>query len=215
MAAESTARSQRGQATLEHLGLALVLAIVLAAAAPWLAARLRPPEHPPRFVDAAAQPLVSAESWIGRNVNPLAGLQPWTLPRGRDDEPIGWFLRTAGPDLCLRVIRVPDPWSALACGAAMQAVARARALVQRPVATLTGPVRRGVSIALDPASAASGAVADALAYVRRLRGMPASRAWLTATVDLGAWAADAGISRGAGAARAAALGRLREGLRRP
>src|SRR6478736_2402326 len=93
-----THRVARGQATVEHIGLVALMAVLLSAAGLWLMREVQPPAHPPRFVDAAAQPLQSAESWVGRTLNPLAGLQPWRPPLGGIG-PIGRALRGAATAL--------------------------------------------------------------------------------------------------------------------
>lgn len=51
---------QRGQATVEWIGLTVALALLLALAATWTARELRPPERPPPVVERVAWPLGSA-----------------------------------------------------------------------------------------------------------------------------------------------------------
>ena len=85
--------AQRGQAAVESIGIAVLVALLLAAVSTWLVREVRPPERPPALIEAAAAPLT-------RDPAPFDYRYPlpppaFEMPRGRGDEPIGRVLRAA------------------------------------------------------------------------------------------------------------------------
>lgn len=91
---------ERGQATVEHVGLTLVVALLLAACAAWVVQEVRPPDHLPDVIGQVAAPL---EALDVRGVAPTGGLPPnLRVPESRRGEPgmlhsawdavVGWGL---------------------------------------------------------------------------------------------------------------------------
>src|SRR5512145_2647778 len=88
-----TRAAQRGQAAVETVGIAVLVALLLSAAAAWMVREVRPPDRPPPLVEAVAQPLTRPPGAL-EAMYPLT--RGFTAPRGRDDEPIGRVLRAIG-----------------------------------------------------------------------------------------------------------------------
>ncbi len=197
-------RAARGQATVEHVGLVALMAVLLSATGLWLVREVRPPAHPPRFVDAAAQPLESADSWVGRNLNPLAGLQPWRAPLGGIG-PIGRALRDAGAVLVGGVV-------AFNRGTVDRLLEHLDRMLHDPLDTLLVSLRGAYWAGSNPDEAALAAVRDLRAYVRDLRRAGWREAYLRLAHDAGAEAIDLALARGQAQARRLILRRLAERL---
>src|SRR5262245_8078309 len=195
---------QRGQATLEHVGMVALLALVLSAVGLWLVREVRPPDHPPRFVDAAAQPLVSADSWVGQYVDPLAGLQPWRAPRGREDEPIGRALRAGGRAGLVALQGVP----AFGQGAWDRLAQHLDAILDDPLGATLQSLRESWWVGTHPDEAVRELAREIGDYVEELRRLGPRGAYLRLAHDAGGEALDAALSRGGAAVRRLILGRL-------
>src|SRR5262245_54177736 len=188
---------QRGQATVEHVGMVALLALLLSAAGLWLVREVRPPDRPPRFVEAAAQPLVSADSWVGQYVDPLAGLQPWRAPRGRDDEPIGRVLRAGGRAGLVALQGVP----AFGQGAWDRLAEHLDAILDNPLEAALESARQGWWVGMHPDEAARQLAREMRDYVAELRRLGPRGAYLRLAHDAGGEALDAALSRGGAAVR--------------
>jgi hypothetical protein len=195
---------QRGQATVEHVGMVALLALLLSAIALWLVREVRPPDHPPRFIDAAAQPLVSADSWVGQYVNPLAGLQPWRAPRGREDEPIGRVLRAGGRAGLVALQGVP----AFGQGAWDRLTEHLDAILDDPLGAALQSLRESWWIGVHPDEAVRQLAREMRDYVEELRRLGPRGAYLKLAHDAGGEALDAALSRGGAAVRRLILRRL-------
>jgi hypothetical protein len=207
-------RAPSGQAAVEGIGIAVTIALALAAVSAWLLSEVRPPSRPPAFVEAVSAPLV-------RDPAPFENLYPlprpaFTLPRGRDDEPIGRALRALGRGTRDGLVLVAEMRQEFA-------VAYAERLRERGERFLHDPLG-GLAALPDPALLTpEGAVGQGLedaarlwAYAEELRSMPARRAALRASADAGALAADLTIEAAQSAAgkRIGRIGRDR-GSREP
>src|SRR5262245_22794776 len=195
---------QRGQATVEHVGMVALLALLLSAVGLWLVREVRPPDHPPRFVDAAAQPLASADSWVGQYVDPLAGLQPWRAPRGRDDEPIGRALRAGGRAGLVALQGVP----AFGQGGLDRLTEHLDAILHDPLGAALESVQETWWVGAHPDEAVRRAGRDLRDYALELRRLGPRGAYLRLAHDAGGEALDAALSRGAAAVRRLILGRV-------
>jgi hypothetical protein len=179
--------AQRGQATVEMVGITVMVALLLAAASAWLLREARPPSRPPAFIATVSTPLV-------RDPGPFDYRYPFPgprfeSPRGRDDEPIGRVLRGARGGIVIGwqmseafdrgfrarmrergAMLLDDPLGSLATAPDLE--------------TLTGvaTVRQGIDNARR-----------LWEYGRELRSMPAREAALRLSEDAGALAADIAI----------------------
>jgi hypothetical protein len=203
----AAAGAQRGQATVEHVGLAVVVALLLALVAVWLAREVRPPASPPRFVDAAAQPLESAESWAGRSVDPLLGLQPWRQPRGRDGEPIGRALRagaSAGAIWARGVV-------AQGRGGLQRLQQHLADIRRNPLRVVLENLRGAYWLSAHPQEAARQTAAALRDYVVELGRLGPEGAYLRLAHDSGREAVDLALARGQTELRRLILGRVVRG----
>jgi hypothetical protein len=196
-------RGESGQAALEGIGIAVVVAAALLAISTWLAREVRPPDRPPDAIAAVATPLVRDP-----------GLLEWRYPlpqevadlRGRDDEPIGQALRAAarrsraGVDLGLEMNAAFDR------AFKQRLRERGREFLDDPLEELAAMPNPAL---LTPDGAILQALQDAAAlwaYARELRSMPLRDAALRASEDAGRESADLAVEVGE------AL--LRRGIRR-
>jgi hypothetical protein len=169
-------RAQGGQATVETVGVAVMVALLLAAVSAWLVREVRPPDRPPAFIEAVATPLARDPAPFEFRY-PLP--RPFDMARGRDDEPIGRALRAAG-----RGVR-----EAAAFGIEMNrrcTLAFGMRLGERSLALLRDPVG-GI---LEPPGPDLPTSEEVGRYVEELRSMPARGAALRATEDVCAMGAD-------------------------
>ncbi len=207
-------RGESGQAALEGIGIAVVVAVALLATSTWLAREVRPPDRPPDAIAAVATPLVRDP-----------GLLEWRYPlpqevadlRGRDDEPIGRALRAAarrsraGVDLGLEMNAAFDR------AFKQRLRERGREFLDDPLA---GLVTFPDPDLLTPEGATLRALRDAAAlwaYAQELRSMPLREAALRASEDAGRNSADLAVEVGEALLRRGArrVGRGRRGPRPP
>ena len=186
-------RGESGQAALEGIGIAVVVAVALLAISTWLTREVRPPARPPDAIAAVATPLVRDP-----------GLLEWRYPlpqevadlRGRDDEPIGQAMRAlarrsrAGVDLGLEMNAAFDR------AFKQRLRERGREFLDDPLAGLTTLPDPDL---LTPDGATRRALRDAVAlwtYAQQLRSMPLRAAALRASEDAGRASADLAVEVG-------------------
>jgi hypothetical protein len=179
--------AQRGQAAVESIGIAVLVALLLGAVSAWLVREVRPPERPPAFIEAVSTPLVRDPAPFEFRY-PLP--RPFTMSRGRDDEPIGRALR----------ILAVGARDGIVLGYEMRQrfnEAYAERLRERGERFLRDPLDGLTELAdpdlLTPEGALQQALRDAARlwdYSERLRSMPLRQAALTASGDAGTLAAD-------------------------
>jgi hypothetical protein len=187
--------AQRGQATVEAVGVAVMVALLLAATTAWLLREVRPPGEPPAVIEAAARPL-ARDPWPLELRYPLPPA-PFDIPRGRDDEPIGRALRILARGAGEGVVVAAEMRQAFARAYAERLLERGREFLEDPLTELPDPEL------LTPEGAVGAGLRNAEAlweYARELRSLPLREAALRASADAGALAADLTIS---GAKRAA------------
>ena len=173
---------QRGQAAVEAIGVAVMVALLLAAVTAWLLREVRPPDRAPPFIEAVATPLERGPAPFEFRY-PLP--RPFDLPRGRDDEPIGRALRAAGlgvRDAATLVVAMQQRCS-LAFG--MRLGDRSLEILRDPVGAL-----------LEPPGADGLTREEAERWIAELRAMPGRDAALQATEDVCEVGADAAVEVG-------------------
>ena len=169
-------RAHGGQATVETVGVTVMVALLLAAVSAWLVREVRPPARAPAFIEAVATPLARDPAPFEFRY-PLP--RPFEMPRGRDDEPIGRALRAAG-----RGVR-----EGVAFGIEMNrrcTLAFGMRLGDRSLALFRDPVG-GI---LEPPVGELPTSEEVRRYAEELRAMPARDAALRATADACALGAD-------------------------
>lgn len=189
-----TPSRQAGQATVEHIGVVVVVALLMAAVSLWAAGNMRPSAAPPPI----------ASTVVGHLQNEAPGSPAYRFPaagsslefvHGGGDEPIGRFLKGIGR-LTRDVVVIGGP--ALARGFVERTKQRAVDMVRDPLGTIrdtiTGLANGNPNI-LAVIRDRVGEIGD---YVVSLRGMTREEMIRTVAQDLGAAGADFVIDRGRG-----------------
>lgn len=182
-----------GQAILEHLGIVLIVAVVVAASV-WAAGELRPPDRPPGFVQRAAAPLSQPATPAGppaiptgRPASPFS-TWPYPLPRGpRRASIFRRALRVAG-----RIVRVSGE-TGFVFGKAfvLRLKDRAVMLVRHPERFITDFVDQIRHLEEDPIGTLGGdQIQRVRDYVRLLRSLPPREAVRRLAEDAGSFGAD-------------------------
>ena len=172
---------------MESIGIAVLVALLLAAVSAWLVREVRPPSRPPAFIEAVSKPLVRDPAPFEFRY-PMP--RPFTMARGRDGEPIGRAMR----------MLARGAQDGLLLGYELQAVfalAYAARLAERGEQLLRDPLGGLVAVpGPDPAHEEPprrGAPRDGsrlVDYVRTLRSMSPREAARTVSADLGTFGAD-------------------------
>jgi hypothetical protein len=179
--------AQGGQAAVESIGIAVLVALLLAAVSAWLVREVRPPDRPPAFIEAVSKPLVRDPAPFEFRY-PMP--RPFTMARGRDDEPIGRAVH----------MLVRGAKDGVLLGYELQAVfalAYAARLGERGEELLRNPLGGLVAVPeLPPEGTARRADRDGgrlMDYVRTLRSMSPREAARKVSGDLGTFGADLSI----------------------
>lgn len=203
---------QRGQAAVETVGIAVMVALLLAAVSAWLVREVRLPDRPPAVIEAVSRPL---ERLPGRFEFTYPLTYRYPLPSG-GDAPIGRVLRAIGRGTRDGIVLSAEARNRFALGFGRRLRERAMELLHDPLGGLTEiDVRAMID---DDLFTPSGLLrrslrhADTLwEYAQELRSMPLREAALKASEDAGRLAADGVIEAG----RAALKRRIARTLRRP
>ncbi len=174
---------------MESIGIAVLVALLLAAVSAWLVREVRPPDRPPAFIEAVSKPLVRDPAPFEFRY-PMP--RPFTMARGRDDEPIGRAMR----------MLARGAQDGLLLGYELQAVfalAYAARLGERGEQLLRDPLGGLVAVP-DPDPPPEGASRRAdrdggrlMDYVRTLRSMSPREAARKVSGDLGTFGADLSV----------------------
>jgi len=207
-----------GQAGVEHLGIVLAVAALVGLVGAFVAREIRPPAHPPTFVDSAARPLDRADDPGGALGELLVAKRlsdQIRTPRGR--APIGRALRRAAHAVAVANALGSEGLRTAAFGFQERLVERGQAFVEDPVGTALRELRATIRAGARPDATARAGAAAAIDYVEELGRMPPREAYLRLMHDIGTTGADALIDRGRSTAARALLRRLRARIaaRRP
>jgi len=200
-------RWQRGQAAVEGIGIAVIVAILLAAVTSWLVREVRPAARPPDLVGAAAAPLTREPGPFDARY-PLPPRFATSWRGGGSDEPIGRFLRRVAGGVRDGAVLARDMDRAFVRGFGNRLELRGREVLDDPFGALVGLSRDPDFLA--PSGAFRRAVENARAlwdYAQELRDMPLRQAALRASEDAGGLAADGAVE----AVRVALTRRIRAG----
>lgn len=217
-------RWSSGQATLEHIGLVLVIALMFGAVGTWAARELRPTGPPPPIIERVAAPLLGGAQGGASARAPEAGA--WRAPGGAPRSPVagmrgmaramervaggsigGAVATSAGGRGAMR--RVWDGflwWGALNVDGQIEAGkgfleqigVRAEDLVKDPVKTVEGAIDR---LSRPPVTSTADRVARIVRALSGIGDRPFRESFLGISRDLGGLGADwliAKFARGAG-----------------
>lgn len=185
----STRWASSGQATLEHLGVTLAIALLMATLGTWVVREVQPPDHAPALIQRIAQPLMAqmappipsdARVRLRREAERASGEKG--LLRSAFDAVLSWGTLNVDGEI------------EMARGFLDQVGVRAEDLVKHPVETLAGAVQ---SLTRDPVKETAGRVSDIAGYLSDLGKKPFRVAFLNVSRDLGGVAADWLIARAA------------------
>lgn len=196
---------------MEHVGVVIVVALLVASLSLWAAQNMRPSGTPPPVVSTIMEHLDEAAR-VPPEFAFLYGGSPLRVMRGSGDEPIGRFLKRAGR-LARDVVVIAGP--ALAKGFTERVRERAVDMLRDPIGTIkdtiTGLARGNPNIL----AVIRDRVGDIGTYVEALRGMSREEMIRAVAEDLGAAGADFVIDRGRGYVVREGIGKVRERLSRP
>jgi hypothetical protein len=202
---------QAGQATVEHIGVVVVVALLMASLSLWAAQNIRPSPAPPPIVASIVDHLQQEAPGSPGYRFPAVGA-PFTAVRGTDDEPIGRFLKGT-VRLARDVVVIGGP--ALAKGFVERVKERAVDMVRDPIGTaedtITGLAQGNPNIL----AVIRDRVGDIGDYVEALRGMSREEMIRTVAEDLGAAGAEFVIDRGRGYILREGISKARGRLSRP
>ena len=203
-------RGSGGQATVEHVGLTVVVALLLSAVAVWVAGTPWAPDSPPRVIEHVAAPLSgAADSIAGATPAVVAA----TAIRGSMERVAG--PRAGEPGLARRAWDGLLWWGALNVDGQIEAGRgfleqigiRAEDLVRDPVKTIEGAVER---LSKPPITSSAVRVGRIVKTITTAGDRPFRETFLGVSRDLGGIGADWLVSkfaRGAGELLAGVLGR--------
>ncbi|HMN98006.1 MAG TPA: hypothetical protein PKD59_01190 [Miltoncostaeaceae bacterium] len=182
------ARTERGQAAVESVGVTVTIALLVAVLAVWTAGNIRPSAAPPDVIGHVADPL----GFTARRVEQAWSrddLPPWldTGARGRGDRPIGRFIGRVGEGARGAVglgIAFDEGWQS---GIQPVVRRRMREFLRDPVGSASSVDLADTAIGLIQRS---GRLPD---YIRMLRAMPPREAARRLGHDLGATTGDVGF----------------------
>lgn len=189
MSHASTRWASSGQATLEHLGVTLAIALLMATLGTWVAGEVRPPDRAPALIEHITEPLMAqmppaipadARFRLRQEAERTAGEKG--IFRRAFDAVLSWGTLNADGEI------------EMARGFLDQLGVRAEDLVKHPVETLTAAVQ---SLTRDPVKETAGRVSDIAGYLSDLGKKPFRVTFLNVSRDLGGMAADWLIARAA------------------
>lgn len=185
----STRWASSGQATLEHLGVTLAIALLMATLGTWVAGEVRPQGRAPALIERISEPLMAqippsipadAHFRLRREAERSAGEK--SIFRRALDGVLSWGMLNVDGEI------------EMARGFLDQLGVRAEDLVKHPVETLSAAVQ---SLTRDPVKETAGRVSDIAGYLSHLGKKPFRETFLNVSRDLGGLAADWLIARAA------------------
>ena len=184
-----------GQATLEHIGVTLVIALLLGVVGTWAVREVRPPTSPPDILTHVMAPLTAlAQASDARGV--FRGASP-ARPMERRGGEVGLTRRVWGGFLWWGELNV-DGQIAAGRGFLEQIGIRAEDIVKDSVTTITGAAGR---LSKPPVTGSANRVASIVGQLMTIGDRPFRKSFLGISRDLGGLAADwliAKFARGVG-----------------
>ncbi len=201
------ARRDPGQATVEQIGIVVVVALLLAAVSVWVSAAVRDAGRPPPVVERVLAPQAPVAPALD-TPHPDIGVAPRPR-RGRLSGILRATARTAR-----RVTRLAGAGGvAFAQGFAGGLATTVREAASDPAGILAGGGAVSVLVR-DPVGLVRAELAAARDYARAMRALPPDRAYRRLMRDLGRASADVAVTRGKQLATRAAVRAVRRRLSR-
>lgn len=199
-------RSDGGQAAVEYVAAIAIVTTILLGVTGVLSRELDPPQKPPLFIEAAAQPLENHNDYPTR-FNVLYGLHGRPVLQGRDGEPIGRFIKAVGRQAALTARQQAALMRAFLRGVRDQVVARARLFVGDPIGQfvpeLSPALIPKLIVRFAPHARIPLAVADYALDVIRHFGEPPEKIAYVLGQETGDQIVDTVIAKGKARAKAA------------
>ena len=186
---------ERGQATVEHVGLTLVVALLLAACAAWAVHEIRPPDHVPDVIGRVAAPL---DDLAGRLAVPGAGAAPADGNRHTEAGRPGMLHRAWDAFLSWGSLNVDGEVQALG-GALDEVKSQVGDALRDPVGTGARllAMLRGSPAPMQQADPSAPAGPGVVGYLFDIGKRPLRDTFLHMSRLAGHWAVDWAIARGA------------------
>lgn len=199
-------RRARGQATVEHLAMVVVVALLLSGAAVWLATNVRSDAPTPPVIGQVTRGL----DGIAEPARPIPDLGLESRP-GRDSI-VTRTLRRVG-----RTVRRGSELVAVGTAAFVAGFGNGlwnsfTSFLTDPAALLTGSGGLVAELVRDPVGFTASQIDDAIGYVDCLRSMPPEDAYRTFMRDLGEVSGEAAVTGGKSLAQRALLKGLKRRL---
>lgn len=191
-----------GQATLEHIGVTLVIALLLGAVATWAVREVRPPSSPPAVIEHMAAPLFGGSSSAGRRAE--TGRPVVRAPGSRAGE--HGLLRDVWEGFLWWGALNVDGQIEAGRGFLEQVGVRVEDLVKDPVTTIDGAVDR---LGKPPVAGTADRVGGIVGELGALGSKPFRESFLGISRNVGGLAADwliARFARGIGGVLSGLLG---------
>lgn len=191
MSGHPTRTAQRGQATVEHVGIAVIVALLLASLSIWVSQNVRPPPAPPAISSLADRldgPPPGSPYYLFQH----RGL-PLSAMRGRNDETIGRFFRFVG-GFTRDLVTIGGP--ALVKGFVVRIKDRAVDMARDPIGTIKNTLQSLGETDPNVFAAVRDRIGDIGDYVDSLRHLSQEEMIEKVAEDLGAAGADFAIDRG-------------------
>jgi hypothetical protein len=202
----SRTSTQTGQATVEHVAIVVVVAVLLAAIGAWIASRVRSDAGPPDVVTRVWPGWQQLEEPVAPV--PDLGLRPGASHRSGIGSIVRRAVRLAG-----RARKVVlGGQRAFASGFGHGLWDTFTGFVRDPVGLLTAGGGIVTQLAGDPGGFARAQLEAAIVYARELSRMPPEAAYRRFMRDLGELSADVAVARGKSFAERAMLRALKRRL---
>jgi hypothetical protein len=183
--------AQHGQATVEYVGIATILVLLLASVSIWVMQNVRPPAEPPPVIESIANHLDAQPPGLPEYV--FRSGVPEGMLRPRGDGPIGKFLRGVR-DTVRDVVVIGGP--ALARGFGTRIRERTVEMVRDPIGTVRDTLEEIGHGDPNILRAIRNRIGDIGDYVHELRGMSREEMIRKVAGDLGAAGADIVVEQG-------------------
>jgi hypothetical protein len=193
-----TSSGQRGQAAVEAIGIAVVVALLMAATTAWLAGMTGSAARPPDVIGRVAEPLGDG---FGQRILSRPALPPFLTAPAGGAAPIGRALAAAGRGVVSAAIVYARARDQYAVGFGERLRERIGEILRDPLGDPGDLPDADMFTLRGLGLAAAGRAGELWDYARFLRTLPPEEAVMRAARDAGRESADAAIEVAQGALR--------------